>query len=277
VRDSLLCVDPEPAARPPGLIGAVDNVLRLLRLFEEQEVLRVNQVAREMGLSRSTVHRMLTTLSHHQYVEKDEHSQGYRAGPALVDIGLTVVQNMDTRAQGYAALVRLRDFTGETVHLATLRGTEVIYVESVESEQVVKTSSRLGWTLPAHATAAGKAMLAELTDRELSTLYPAETLPAPTEQALTSLTALREQLEEVRLRGYATNEAESENDVSAVGVVVKDRRGKVRAAVAVTAPRSRYDQAWIDRVSAAAMRTAEELGGAIVYSRVSPGLEARRQ
>lgn len=264
MRDNLLSVDPEPAARPSGLIGAVDNVLRLLRLFEGRELLRVNQVSREMGLSRSTVHRMLATLSHHGFVEQDEHSRGYRAGQALVDIGLAVVQNMDVRALSYGALVRLRDTTGETVHLGTLRGAEVLYVESVESEQALKTGSRVGWTLPAHATAGGKALLAELTEQELSALYPSETLPAPTERAVTSLTALREQLDEVRLRGYGVNDAESENDVSAVGAVVKDRQGKVRAVVVATGPRSRVDQAWIDRVAAAVMRTAKELSGTIV-------------
>jgi IclR family acetate operon transcriptional repressor len=264
VRDNLLGVDVEPVARPAGLIGAVDNVLRLLRLFEKRELLRVNQVSREMGLSRSTVHRMLATLSHHQFVEQDESSRGYRAGPALVDIGLSVVRHMDLRALAYAALVRLRDETGETVHLATLRGVEVLYVESVESEKNLKTGSRVGWTLPAHATAAGKAMLAELTVEELTALYPSEELVAPTERGVTSLTALRGQLEEVRVRGYAVNDAESEDDVSGVGVVVKDRPGKVRGAVAVTGPRSRVDQAWIDRVSAAAMRTGKELSTAIV-------------
>ena len=73
--------------RPGGLIGAVDNVLRLLRLFEDHEMIRVNQVARDMGLSRSTVHRMLATLGHHQFVEQDEYSRAYKPGPALVDIG----------------------------------------------------------------------------------------------------------------------------------------------------------------------------------------------
>ncbi|MEV0476991.1 helix-turn-helix domain-containing protein, partial [Streptomyces prunicolor] len=62
--------------RPTGLIGAVDNVLRMLRLFEDHEMIRVNQVARDMNLSRSTVHRMLATLSYHQFVEQDEFSRG---------------------------------------------------------------------------------------------------------------------------------------------------------------------------------------------------------
>jgi IclR family acetate operon transcriptional repressor len=76
MRDNVLSADSARTPRPAGLIGAVDNVLRLLRLFEDRELLRVNQVSREMGLSRSTVHRMLATLSHHHFVEQDEASRG---------------------------------------------------------------------------------------------------------------------------------------------------------------------------------------------------------
>src|SRR6516225_2777596 len=89
--------DSAPPNRPDGLIGAVDNVLRLLRMFEDHEMIRVNQVARDMGLSRSTVHRMLATLSHHRVVEQDELSQAYNPEPALVDIGLPGVTKIEIR------------------------------------------------------------------------------------------------------------------------------------------------------------------------------------
>ena len=149
--------------RPEGLIGAVDNVLRLLRLFENHEMIRVNQVARDMGLSRSTVHRMLATLGHHQFVEQDEHSRAYRPGPALVDIGLSVMSKLDIRALGHSALVDLRELTGETVHLGVLRGdTSVLYLDGLESERIVRTGSRIGRILPAHSTATGKVLLAQL-------------------------------------------------------------------------------------------------------------------
>src|SRR5690349_22837805 len=156
------------SSRPGGLIGAVDNVLRLLRLFEDHEMIRVNQVARDMGLSRSTVHRMLATLGHHQFVEQDEYSRAYKPGPALVDIGLSVVSKIDIRAVSHTALVTLRDLTGETVHLGIMRGaTTVLYLDSIESDQVVRTGSRIGWILPAYSTAGGKALLAERTDEEI--------------------------------------------------------------------------------------------------------------
>jgi len=259
------CVEQDPDAtpsdRPGSLIGAVDNVLRLLRLFEDHEMIRVNQVARDMGLSRSTVHRMLATLSHHQFVEQDEHSRAYRPGPALVDIGLAVVSKIDIRAVSHTALVDLRDLTGETAHLGVMRGdTSVLFLDSVESDRMVRTGSRIGRILPAHSTATGKVLLAERTDEEIAALYPSGVLEAPTSRALTSLGELLDQVAEVRRLGYAVNHGESEDDVAAVAAAVRDKRGHVRCALVTTAPLSRADEAWVKTAAAATMRVARELG-----------------
>jgi IclR family transcriptional regulator, acetate operon repressor len=251
-----------PPSRPDGLIGAVDNVLRLLRLFEDHEMIRVNQVARDMGLSRSTVHRMLATLSHHQFVEQDEYSRAYKPGPALVDIGLAVVSKIDIRAVSHSALAQLRDLTNETSHLGIMRGdTSVLYLDSVESDQVVRTGNRIGWILPAHSTAGGKALLAERTDAEVAALYPSGVLEAPTPRALTSVEELLDQLAEVRRVGYAVNHGESEADVAAVAAAVRDKRGRVRGVLVTTAPLSRADDAWVKTTATATMRVARELGG----------------
>jgi IclR family acetate operon transcriptional repressor len=253
--------DEAPSNRPGGLIGAVDNVLRLLRLFEDHEMIRVNQVARDMGLSRSTVHRMLATLGHHQFVEQDEYSRAYKPGPALVDIGLSVVSKIDIRTVSHAALVNLRDLTGETAHVGIMRGAaDVLYLDSVESDQVVRTGSRIGRILPAHATAGGKALLAERTDEEVAALYASRALQAPTPRALTSVEELLDQLAEVRRVGYAVNYGESEADVAAVAAAVRDKRGHVRCVLVATAPLARADEAWTKTTSAAAMRVARELG-----------------
>lgn len=247
--------------RPGGLIGAVDNVLRLLRLFQDHEMIRVNQVARDMGLSRSTVHRMLATLSHHQFVEQDEYSRAYKPGPALIDIGLSVVSKIDIRAVSHSALIELRDLTGETAHLGIMRGpVSVLFLDSVESDQVVRTGSRIGWILPAHSTSTGKALLAERSDEEIAALYPSGVLETPTPRALGTLEELLDQLADVRRLGYAVNHGESEADVAAVAAVVRDKRGHVRGALVTTAPLSRADDAWMKTAAAATMRVARELG-----------------
>ena len=141
-------------------------------MFETQKVIRVNEASRDMGLSRSTVHRMLSTLHYHQFVEQDDLSRAYGPGPALVDIGLAVIRNMDIRAMAHAVLVELAEETNETVHLGVQRGATMVYLDSVESAQMVRTGSRVGWTLQAHASASGKALLAALSDAELRSSTP---------------------------------------------------------------------------------------------------------
>ena len=259
------CMEQEPADaqpdRPGGLIGAVENVLRLLRLFEDHEMIRVNQVARDMGLSRSTVHRLLATLSHHQFVEQDDISRAYRPGPVLVDIGLSVVSKLDLVQLSHSFLVDLRNQTGETAHLGIVRdAVNVLYLDSVESEQVVRTGSRVGRLLPAHATATGKVLLAGRPDAEVAALYPAGVPAGPTPRAVTSVAELLAQLAEVRRLGYAVNYGESETDVAAVAVPVRDKRGHLRCALVVTAPLSRVDDEWVKTAAAASLQVARDLG-----------------
>ncbi|MDL4821801.1 IclR family transcriptional regulator [Actinomadura opuntiae] len=248
--------------RPANLIGAVDNVLRLLRLFETRQVLRVNEVGREMGLSRSTVHRMLATLLQHDFVIQDPISRGYCPGPALVDIGLAVVQQMDIRVSAKPFLEALKDETGETVHLAELRDAEVVFLDGLESDRLVRAGNRIGQSLPAYATAAGKALLAELPDADVRALLP-DRLPAVTDRSIRTVDRLLDELDQVRDRGYSTNQGESEEELSAVAAPVRDRRGRTRAALVTTAPRSRVDRAWIERIGAATIRVGTEFGATL--------------
>jgi len=259
---------PPASARPPGpggersasMIGAVDNVLRLLRMFESRELLRVNEVSRQMNLSRSTVHRMLTTLAHHGFVVQDGFSRGYAPGPALVDIGLAVVHLMDIRQTARPGLEALRGATGETVHLAVMRDREVLYLDGLESERLVRAGQRIGQTLPAYATAAGKALLAEMSDDAVRAMYPEPDLPPVTARSLRTRAALLEALSTVREVGYAVNHGESEDDISALAGVVRDRRGRPRASLVVTAPRSRADDDWLRRVRDATLEACRSLG-----------------
>jgi IclR family acetate operon transcriptional repressor len=246
--------------RPASLIAAVDNVLRLLAQFDTHKAIRVNEVSREMGLSRSTVHRMLSTLSYHQFVEQDVVSRAYRPGPALVDLGLAVVRNMDLRVLAHAVLVQLAEETNETSHLALLRNTEVVFMDSVESARAVRTGSRVGWLLPAHATASGKAILAAMPEADVKALYPGERLATSTPNTVASRTLLFKQLAEVRERGYAVNNAESEGDVSAVAAVIRDTNGRVRGALSITAPLTRADATWISAAAEAVVRGAQAIG-----------------
>ena len=245
------------------VIGAVANALELLQLFSENPSVRVGIASKRLGLSRSTIHRLLKTLSAYGYVTHDPITRSYHPGPVLVGIGLVAIKSSDLRTVGQAALSKLAAKTDETAHLSVLRGSEIVCIDSIESTQTVRTGSRLGWTLPAHATAGGRALLAELSDDEVMAVFPSETIAKSGQIPALRRIDLLAELELVRARRYATNFGESEPDVSAVGVVLRDRQNRARAALSVTAPRTRGDEGWMRSAGEIAAAIADEFRGII--------------
>lgn len=244
--------------RRSDVIGAVANALELLQLFSEAPMIHVGAASKRLELSRSTVHRLLNTLGAYGYVVHDPAARAYRPGPVLAAIGQQAAKSGDLRTVGQAALAKLADLTSETAHLSVLRRDQIFCIDSIESTQTVRTGSRMGWSLPAHATAGGRALLAELPDAEIESVFPAEIIPrAGQAEALRRIDLLAE-LELVRARRYATNFGESEPEVSAVAVVLRDRHGRARAALSVTAPRTRGDESWMRLAGGIALAVADE-------------------
>ncbi len=232
-------MNPDVAKAPRYPINSVDNALKLLLMFREQQVVRVSEASATLGVGRSTAHRLLAMLEFHGFIQQDADTKAYRSGPALVEIGLAIVHSMDIRAQLRPYLEKLRDELGETVHLMVLQGADALFLDSVESSRALRTSSRIGRTYPAHATSGGKVLLAELSSQRLADLYPGDDLPAATPRSIRTKADLMRELRLVRKRGYGTNRGESEPDVAAVAVAMKGSLNRPAAAIAVSAPLSR--------------------------------------
>jgi len=231
------------AGRPSYPISSVDNALRLLLLFSERDEIRLSDAAAEVGVARSTAHRLLAMLQHHGLVAQESEYKAYVAGPRLVDIGLKVVNSLDMKEHVRPFLEALAAEVRETVHLAALEGRNVMFLDSVETDRAVRVGARTGTVVPAHLTAVGKALLSTLPSRRLRELYPEEALSGGTPNARRSHSELEEDLEEARTLGYSLSVGQSEEDVAALGAVVRDRLQVPRAAVGISVPLSRFDAA----------------------------------
>ena len=246
--------------RPQYPIESVDNALRLLLMFRDRGEIRLSEAREALGVAQSTAHRLMAMLAYHDFVRQDPASRAYRAGPALIEVGLSVVRSMDIRAIARPLLEELMEQIGETVHLATLEGAQARFLDAVESQRVLRVTGRTGRMLPAHATSVGKAMLAALPDEEIDHIYPAETLPSQTSRTITSKTALRAELAEVRKRGYASNAGESEDGVSSIGVaVINPATGRPVAAVSIAAPLSRMHLSMARKMAVPLTEVAQQI------------------
>lgn len=229
----------ERAEKPTYPIGSVDSALRLLLLVGEQKQLRIADAAAELGVARSTAHRLMQMLAFHGFVKQDEDSKAYRTGPVLFDMGLQVVRNLDIRRHARPAIEATAAELGETVLLWALQQDgHIACIDGVESDKWLRIGNRIGAILPAHLTACGLAILAEYEPGQLDQIYPEHRLEEAGDKSIT-WKQLQSQLTKTRKLGYAVQKGELEPDVSAVGAAIRDERGHASFAVSIAIPTSR--------------------------------------
>ncbi|KAA5838152.1 IclR family transcriptional regulator [Saccharopolyspora hirsuta] len=174
------------------------------------------------GFPRSSLHGLLRTLLDAGWLEADSSNTRYRLGARALICGTAYLDRDPAIRFATEALEELREQTGFTTHYARLVGNQVVYLETRESQRSTYLTSKIGRTLPAHATALGKALLAELTREEVAELFP-DPLPALTENTLVSLEQLHEACATTRERGYAAEVEEGTPGIRCVAAVVPYR------------------------------------------------------
>ncbi|WP_172978246.1 IclR family transcriptional regulator [Microbacterium sp. SYP-A9085] len=222
--------------RPAYPISSVDNALRLLGIFKKQQRVRVSDAAVMLGVSVSTAHRLLAMLQFHDFVMQETGSRSYVAGPALLDIGLAVVRSMDIRTLALPVLAEFANRLGETLHLVRLEGAKARYIVSAEGANALRVADRTGRVVPAHTSATGRALLAELSEKEFKRLLPE--LIALNEGDAFDEQALRDELDRTRERGYAFNVG-GDDGIASMAAVIRDADGRALAAISISGPVAR--------------------------------------
>lgn len=154
---------------------------------------------------------------------------------------------------------RLRDVSGETVHLSIVRGADTFFLSAVESDAVVRVTTRVGERPPAHSTAAGKVLLASLSREAFFELYPDASLGRATEFTIEDRDALWRELRHVEQVGYATNRGESEFDMYAIAVPIERPSGPPVCSVSLAAPLSRINPTGDSAINAEETKLLEHL------------------
>jgi IclR family acetate operon transcriptional repressor len=231
-------------------IESVDRALSVILAFEESESLTIAEIARRLGVSRSTAYRLLSVLEHRGFVRQDPRTKRFHGGMALLRVGLAAARRSDIRATLRPTLEAIVTEVNETGHIVVLDGADAFFLDCVESSKTIRAASRVGTSLPAHVTASGKVLLAHLPAAERDRLIGRK-LVAATPQSQTSVAALRRELETIRTRGWATNDGESEPGLRAVAVFVDNiaTQTGIDAAITVAGPADRIHHADLERIA----------------------------
>ncbi|MFF4754094.1 IclR family transcriptional regulator [Streptomyces sp. NPDC002514] len=254
------------------LVPAVTRALDILELFLDGDgTLSAPDIVRRLGLPRTTVHELVTTLAARQYIVPVPGQPGqYRLGVRPYQLGSHYAERLDLAAEGQQVARAVAETCDETVHVAILDGTDVIYIAKVDSTHAVRMVSAAGRRLPAHCTSVGKMLLASLPQPELAARIPdGAELVAMTPDSITDPGALREALAAIRERGVAVENRESNPDVSCVAAPVRDRTGQVVAALSISVPMIRWSDERLAELAQLAAEGAVELSERLGHRRAA--------
>jgi IclR family transcriptional regulator, KDG regulon repressor len=210
----------------------VQKALTLLEaLVRSRQPRRLTELARQLGLTKPNVYRLLSTLTILGYVKKDADTTLYSPTLKLWEMGSMLVRDVDLVSVANPRLRRLCDEAGESVQLTVFDAGYVVYVDKVDSAQPLKAMTSIGSRVPASVTSTGKAMLAWMPSEALDASF--QHVKRYTPQTLTRRKDIEKDLAETRERGYAINRGEFRVGVCGIAVPIRDRSGSVVAALGV--------------------------------------------
>lgn len=224
-----------------SLASPVVKAIRILcRVAMDEAPVTLADLSAAVKLPKPTVHRIASLLEEEGFLEKDPLSRRYGVGRAFHDLSFHAIRSAATHRDRQILLERLSEKLGETVNFGVLSGREVVYLERVESSWPLRMDFKPGSRVPVHCTAIGKLLLAFTPRRRREEVVRAGPLQPHTRNTLVEPAALLRELVEIRRRGYSEDNEEFLAGVCCLAVPVRDRRGRIVAGLAVSAPSARF-------------------------------------
>jgi IclR family transcriptional regulator, KDG regulon repressor len=255
------------ASEPP--LKSLDVALRVLEALDDGTPERgISDLARELGVSRAAVYRILATLALRGYVTQNPATSQYAIGPRLRRFSHVATGKLDLQTVARPFMIELRDATLDTVHLAVLEGGEAVYITKEDGLHPVQVTSRVGARCPAHCVATGKALLAyaeaPVQERLLTAgliRYTPLTHAEPDD--------FRQEMARIQARGCAINMGEWRTEVRGVAAPIFDSTGRAVASIGVCSPASRMDDSRLSEACALVADVAGRLSLQLGASRIA--------
>ena len=250
---------------PRYSIPNLANACRILKMLSAQdEPMTVSGIAREAGVPRTTVLRIVSTLAHESLLR--ETPEGVVLGPALVPLGTRALENIDLRRTSAPILRQLSLDTDETAHLAVpVEGFKSMLVEVAQSPHPIRVGAPAGTLTDLHCSATGKIFLAYCFKDRLQEFFASIKIAKRTPNTITTRSAMEREIKSILSRRYAVDEQEFNEGIRCLAVPVRDSHGTVSAALGITGPASRLTgdkiQKFADILTHAASQLTSDLGG----------------
>lgn len=248
------------------MVQSVDRALEILEhLKQSPNGLGITDLSRKLGVAKSTVHRLITTLEGHRYVKKISPQGTYQLGLKFLEMNHIVVERLDIIELAHPILDELTKNTLEIAHLGMLDDYELIYIDKVETNSTIRIYSQTGRRAPMHCTGIGKALLAFFPEQKLERFLQQSELTKFTPHTFSDQNLLKNELSLIRDQGYSLDNEEHEESIRCVAAPIFNHLGEVRYAISVTGPSNRMSDQRMDVIIPIVKEAAEKISRQIGY------------
>ncbi len=223
------------------VIQSVDRALILLEYIaaHPEKKLTLTELAEVMDLDKSSVFRILTTLSRHGLVRQEEGKKVYRPGFGIFGLASSLYDQMKLPVVISPFLREIAWKTRENAHLAVKSGTQAVFIDREQGSNRISTNTNIGDTEELYCTAVGKCLICDYSRQDLGTLFDDHPFERFTDRTVTDIDALSAELTEVKNQGYAVDMEEYESNVVCLACPIVNYQGRIIAAIGVSGPKDR--------------------------------------
>jgi DNA-binding IclR family transcriptional regulator len=222
--------------------------MQIMDVLRDCREITVTELSQQLGLHKSTAHRLLATLEGGGYVRQDTSTNRYSLGLKVLGLAGSLLNQLDLRTHALPAMRQLMQETHETVHLGVIVDAQVMCVESVVSPRPNAIASMAGKFTSAHVSSMGKVMLAHMPRSEVDAVIRQRGLPRFTRHTIVTPAALMDELDKIRVCHYALNNEEEELGIRCVAAVIRDQTNSPVGAISVAAPAPRLEGQVLERL-----------------------------
>lgn len=232
--------------------STIQSIVRASQIIEtisnNNNSISLTELSKEVDLHKSTVHRILSTLIEIGYVRQNPETSHYELSLRLFEIGSSVIRNNNLIAVAKPYLKKLRDLSGEVVHLVVPDQNEIVYIDKVESMHTLRMHSFVGKRSPMYCTAVGKAILSQQSTAIVENYWNSLTPIKHTENTITRWADFQKELAKIRETGISYDNEEHENDIRCIGTTLHNFSGDVVGAISISGPIQRMTDEHIEKL-----------------------------
>ena len=253
-----------------NMVKSVSRALDIIQLVSMKKGgLGVTEIANQIDINKSSVYRILSTLVQYGFIEQDTETGRYKLGYKFLEISSKLLESIDLREEAKQSLLELENETNEVIHLVVYDQGEVVYIEKLEGNEILRMHSKVGKRAPMHCTSVGKAILAHLPINVVLDILDRKGMPLHTDKTITNKEEFLKELQEVKQKGYALDLEENEYGITCIAAPIFDHLEKVVAAVSVSGPTMRMSGERFEALKGRIQQIGQQISSRLGYVNAS--------